>query len=495
MSGMRRALVFASAERYLVLPINLVVTAILARLFTPAEFGLTVLAAAIWKFVDPIRDFGLGTFLIQQHEVTTETTRTYFTVSFLITLVCAVLILAGGPWLEEFYELPGLEWYFVITSTAFIMGAFIGPLFATLRREMAFATLAFINILNPIVNACVTIGLGLLGYGAISFAWAHVASVLTVMLLAFYFHPKFELFRPRLTEASKLVTYGLYDTGRNVLLNLMDTLPYLFIGRILNAESVGLLRRATTLTNMPESVILSGLHPVLLPAFAKRAREGHALKEAYLNAVEHLTAVYWPALLMLIFFAHPIVSILLGSQWLATVPIVQIMCAAMLIWFPVGLTNPTLIAAGGVRDTFVLALTTIPLTIAIQFFAAFHGLHALAWSMFITVPLFISMAMYLVKRRLNFTWREVVGCMRKSAVVAILTSLGAFAALLWNGLSFDMPIWLAAAGMLLSGLGWLAGIWITDHPLLGEMRWFLGKALERTKILPLPFSNLRAPRR
>ncbi len=70
------------------------------------------------------------------------------------------------------------------------------------------------------------------------------------------------------------------------------------------------------------------------------------------------TAVLWPVLLNVVILAYPIVSLLLGSQWTEVAPLAQIMAGAMLLWFNPSLTGPTLIAAGAIRHTFLLALAS-----------------------------------------------------------------------------------------------------------------------------------------
>src|SRR3546814_3774220 len=66
--------------------------------------------------------------------------------------------------------------------------------------------------------------------------------------------------------------------------------------------------------------------PVLLPAFAAKLRQGHALKDSYLRGVAYLTAVGWPFSVVLALLAHPILRVLFGPQWDAAVPLVQILC-------------------------------------------------------------------------------------------------------------------------------------------------------------------------
>src|SRR3546814_9326477 len=79
--------------------------------------------------------------------------------------------------------------------------------------------------------------------------------------------------------------------------------------------SSDLLHRATSTIQIYRKGVLEGLMPVLLPAFAAKLRQGHALKDSYLRGVAYLTAVGWPFSVVLALLAHPILPVLFGTQW------------------------------------------------------------------------------------------------------------------------------------------------------------------------------------
>ncbi len=467
---MRRAILLASAERYISLPINIIATAVMARLFTPAEFGLTVLAGAIWAIAEPVRDFGVNTYLIQQRELTPQKTRTAFTLSFLATAIVIAIICLSSEWVAQFYNLPSLRTYLLITAISFAAGPFVTPIYALLRRDMAFGTLAFINLTTLAINLTTTMTLGVLGFSYMSFAYASIFSGAAGMALGLFFRPYFYIFKPSFAEWRDVAEYGVYDSAKNILNYLVETIPFLVFGRILGTEAVGYYQRALSVARMPAKVILAGLGPVVLPAFAQRIRDGQTLKQSYLGGVEYLTALMWPALLLLIVFAEPLVLLLLGRQWESIVPIVRIMAAAALTWFPVGLTNPTLMAVGAIRDAFVLALLTTPITIIAQSLAAPYGLHAIAMTMLVTDPFFIIVATYFVRRHIVISIGELARAMRKSAIVAVMSILGPLMIVAASDtLHFNLSIGPTLVGFLLFACGWFAGIWLTKHPLLHEI--------------------------
>src|SRR3546814_14422784 len=64
-------------------------------------------------------------------------------------------------------------------------------------------------------------------------------------------------------------------------------MPSIAAGRLLGIEAAGLLHRATSTIQIYRKGVLEGLMPVLLPAFAAKLRQGHALKDSYLRGVAY----------------------------------------------------------------------------------------------------------------------------------------------------------------------------------------------------------------
>lgn len=114
-------------------------------------------------------------------------------------------------------------------------------------------------------------------------------------------------------------------------------------------------QRAAMPSQFPERVILAGVGAVALPTFSAQARHGRALKTTYLSAMEHVTAVHWPALILLAATADPIVSLLFGPRWHDMVATVQIFALAQSFSSPTPLNYPIQVAVGAICHTVPLA--------------------------------------------------------------------------------------------------------------------------------------------
>ncbi len=89
MSLVKRAVLLVSGERYLVLSITLCQTALVSRLLTPQEVGLSMLGVALVQVIDGLRDFGTTNYIIHEPTTSRQSARTAFTVLLALSLVFA----------------------------------------------------------------------------------------------------------------------------------------------------------------------------------------------------------------------------------------------------------------------------------------------------------------------------------------------------------------------------------------------------------------------
>jgi O-antigen/teichoic acid export membrane protein len=465
MPGLKRAFLLASAGRYVVTVVGLATAVIMARLLTPAEYGLSVLGTAVVLIADAVRGLAGGNYLIQTPELSSEKIRTSCTISLLVTLVMvSALALLARP-IAAYYGIPGLEHYLQVTSIYYMLGPFSYPIMALMTREMAFERLTLIAVVTAVVNGAMSIVLAELGFSGLSYAWANVGSVAASVSLCFFFYRDLSIFRPLLREWRSVLGFGVFDSMTGVLYRLWENLLYLILGRVLGAEAAGLGQRAILLGQFPERVILAGVGAVALPALSEKARLGQDLKQSYLRAIEYITAVQWPALMLLVFLAHQAVEIVLGRQWLEVAPILQIFAGVALFNFAVGLDLPTLVAAGAVRYLPAIVLVQTIVSAGLWWFGARYGLYGAAASCFVSVPINVAISVSVVRSQVPFSYGELAGALQKSIVLLGLSAVGPAVALSAAGWRADVSIQTALVAVILCAIAWVCGLRLTGHPL------------------------------
>ena len=488
MKGIRRALVLTTSERYLILVANFLTLAIISRLLTPAEIGISVLGMAISMLALSVREFASTNFLIQRKELKLEDVRATFTILVLVTAAISFLIMISAGGIGALYDEPKLTPYLQVIALWILVQTIAAPVSALLRREMAFGKLAIINITGAILCSGFTITFAAVGLGYMSIAWALLASETAVACLCILIWPDRSIFKPCLGAWRSMLAFGGYN-GANVLLyKIYESLPYVALGRFLSAESLALYNRGVTICQLPDRLILGGVVSVLLSAFSAEVRNGRGLRDHYLRAIELITAVQWPALILLAILADPVVRVVLGDQWLDAVPLVRIMAIGSLFSFSAELNYPVLVAVGAMRDLLMRSLIAWPISALVISCAAYFGLKAAALSWFITLPFQAFISIYFVRKHIDLSWRDIASALFSAALLALCTAAGPLLVVVLLDGQLDFSISVTFGIILLGLIGWGLGLWLLGHPLLQEIEHaamqFIG-SLRRFKHLSL----------
>ncbi|MDN5929124.1 MAG: oligosaccharide flippase family protein [Hyphomicrobiales bacterium] len=469
MTVVRRALLLSTADRYFTFASNFAVAAAVSRILTPAEIGVSVVGMAILGIALSVREFASSTFIIQREVLTREDVRASSTVMLILTAIIVVALFVATPALARAYGEERLAAYFHIVCVCLFLDLIAIQIVALLRREMAYGRIVAIDLAGAAAGALTTIVLALSGFSYMSFAWAWLATSVVAGVMSLALHPHPWIFRPSFSHWHGVVRFGGYNGGIALLYKVYDTVPYMLFGWILSPQAAAVFSRSLMICQLPNKLILGGAMSVILPAFSGQAREGRSLKEPYLHALEIITALYWPAFLVLAVMAEPVVQIVLGSQWHDVAPLVRVIAIASLFSFSFEVNYPVMIAIGAIRQSFFRALASFPPSAAILIGAILvGGLHAAAWSMLFIIPFQAIVSISFVKHRLGISHADILRALWKSGAAALASAAGPLCLALASGADWRLSFSHAAIGGVAALAGWLVGLKATRHPLLEE---------------------------
>src|SRR6185437_15205101 len=106
----------------------------MARLLTPADYGLIGMVAFVTGFVAMYKDLGLSAATIQRTEITPEQISTLFWVNIVLSVAITVITIAIAPLVAWFYGEPRLTWITLVTAFGFLISGLAVQHEALLRR-------------------------------------------------------------------------------------------------------------------------------------------------------------------------------------------------------------------------------------------------------------------------------------------------------------------------------------------------------------------------
>ena len=310
--------------------LSLLVLAVLSRLLTPDDFGLIGMAWILMELATRFGQTGIGHALIQQDELTGRHVETALALSLALggAMTAAVWLLA--PLLGRFFDEPMVVRPLQALSAAFVIagvGVVPGHL---LRRTLRFKPLMVADLLSYSVGyGLIATILAFLGSGVWALVWGELVRVLVHTATVTLYSPL--RLRPRLAarEAAGLFSRGIGLSFVQVFDFIVRMGGYFVVGRWLGAASLGYYTRADRLASLPFQYVGGSLFEVAFPAMAQRRREVDRLRMVYLHGTEMLSLAMLPVGVMLLVSAPEVVAVVLGGQWGATVPVLQILALAV----------------------------------------------------------------------------------------------------------------------------------------------------------------------
>lgn len=497
MTSVPRSIFFSALERYASLALFFISTAVLSRLLTPREFGIYAVVGAVTTVVAASsQEFGGPNYLVQKASLTEASIRTAFTVTFCLSVaIGAALALLGGMVGTLFGE-PGVATGIEVASLSFLITPFSMTVIALLRRKMRFGVIAAANLAGNCANAVVSIALAATGYSYVAPIWGLVAGSAVQAAYVMAACAEFRIFRPSFSGYPDVVRFGLYSSGV-VLTNVFyGSAPQLFLARVLDFAAVGLYSRAVNVTQVFDKLVVQAISPVIMPAIFVQTKGGADLKRIYLDAIELLTVLHWPFLILVSVLAKPLIAFWLGPTWLEVVPLVRLLCIAYLSMFAACLTYPILVVAGSVRDALISSLVSLPPSLLVILGASFLGVEAVAASALLTLPFQAAVAIYFISRHLRLRPVEIFYATRRSAVVTVATAVGAVPGVLMEHYAVAGAAFGVVAGCVGGGAAWLGAVAATRHPLLPKLKSALRDSITAPLGvgLPVPVSTVRPDR-
>lgn len=310
--------------------VQLGVLAVLARLLSPADFGLVGLATVFIGLAALLAQFGISVALVRQPELTARDIRAAHTLALGLGLVVTLLVAAGAPILAGLFQNPELTGVLRALSLTFLLGNPGAVAEALLEREMAWGRLMWVNlaafVLGYAVTGCL---LALAGYGAWALVGSQLAQTLlrTILLLRTRPYPK----RP-LIDGGEIRTLARFGGGYTLarLFNYgAQQGDYLVVGRVLGVAPLGFYTRAFKLMQLPATYFAAVIAKVLFPTMARVQGELDRLRMVYLTGSAVIAIVTAPLSALMIVTAPDIVEVVLGPRWRPTIAPFQVLAAGV----------------------------------------------------------------------------------------------------------------------------------------------------------------------
>ena len=478
------------------LAVQIAATIVLARILTPADFGVVAMVTTISLLLVNFGNNGLPEAIVQRQEIDHNLASSLFWISSSIGVLLTLLFAASGRLLAALYHDSLVTHVTEGISLTILVTSFSTVHLALLKRAMRFTAVSANDIIGRFVSVAVSIVLGLMGWGYWALVIGTVAQPLSIAIGAFWLCRWVPGAPKRAEGTGHAVKFALSTYGNFAVNYSSRNSDNLLVGWRFDARSLGFYKKAYDLFALTASQFVASLAIVVVAALSRVGKNSVLYRRYVLGALGTMAFVGMGLGAILTLVGKDLILLLLGPKW---VPSGQIFTffgpgIGMMILY---CTNGWIHLSIGRPDRwFRWAIVEFAVTFSL-FLVALHwgpvGM-ATAWSVsywLLTIPSiwFAGRPIHLeLKAILGVVWRYCAASIASSLVVFFTLSRipwlagmpGAAGALSRIGVTVlaAIPLYLATVAVLYGGFGPL-------YTLLGLLREMVESKWQREEDEPV----------
>jgi O-antigen/teichoic acid export membrane protein len=412
--------------------IGLVSTLILVRLLRPSDFGLVALATGFISSVDALSAIGVQDALVRTPQLNRDLYDTGFGLSVLRGVFTAALI-AGIAWpVAAFFNDPRLTVVMLALSAGTLISAFENIGIVDFRRELAFRKEFDMQLWSRVIGVIATITVATIWRSY----WALVAGILVYRVVRLVQSYLMSAYRPRFRVRAwrQIIGFSLWTWAQTMLYQARDRSDGIVIGRLLGTGQVGVFSVGLELGSLPTTELVEPMGRALFSGFASIHNAAGKMGNLFLGAVGLGLMVILPAGVGISMLADPMVRLSLGENWLAAVPVVQIMAISGIAAIFTQTCANLLNAVGRPHVNFYVgAVSTVAKLGALLALIPVWGLNGAAVALLLSCYADLIMLLWVTLPHIQISLRQLAGIsIRPAIATAVMVIVLEYLGMAWT---------------------------------------------------------------
>lgn len=287
---------------------------LLARLLSPADFGIVSMSTIFTGFVNIVAEFGIGSAILVMRELTENQIRQTNALSAIVGFgIAGITVLAAKP-MAMFFHKPELFTVVAVMGLGFAMSGFRVVPQALLARDIRFKTISSIEAGAVVIQSFISLLLAWLGLGY----WALIIGSLTggmCSTLRFCFVSRCRFERPKFRQVREQLAYSQRILVSRAAWYAYSNADFVVAGRILGGSALGVYTMAWNLANAPVDKVVSLILRITPSVFSAVQHDRVELKR-YLRVVsEGMALLLFPVGFGIALVAGVAVPTLFDKRW------------------------------------------------------------------------------------------------------------------------------------------------------------------------------------
>jgi O-antigen/teichoic acid export membrane protein len=360
--------------------VTFIVSLILARLLSPADFGAVAIAAFFSTFVIGAVQSAFSTAIVQRHDRSDREISSIFWLNLIASIGLSAVFAISGPAVATYFRLPILAPLMFAAAAQAVFAALGSVHTALLTRDLCFRAIAQAGIPATALSGAVGAFLAFMGAGVWALAGQIVSAAAFGSLGAWLvcgWRPAAVLKFDELRDTFTFAKWISVSAGLEVLYSQGFAL---ILGKLYGPRDLGLYSRASATQQLPGTVVAGIIARVALPLFARRREEPEALRAGLMAANRMAMLINLPALVGLALTSDLVMRVLYGPQWIGAAAVLAILAWGGVL-YPLHANNLQVLLASGRSDAFFrIEIAKKVVGVVFVIVGSRFGIIGLAWS-------------------------------------------------------------------------------------------------------------------
>ena len=401
--------IWAATDKFGTIFLQFIVNLVLARLLMPSDYGCIGMLTIFIVVSQTLIDGGFGSALIQKKNPTQEDYSTIFYWNLFFSILLYIVLFFLSPFIAIFFKMPLLNQVLRVLGIILIINSFSIIQNNRLRKQLALGRIALANISALFGASLIAILLAYHGYGVWSLVIMQLLNAFLVAIILWLvakWHPSFCF---SLKSLKDLFGFGGYLLLSNILQEICRNLQGIIIGRRFSPTEMGLYAQAKKLDDVVSLTLPNIIIQVMYPVYSQIQNDLERTQTVLRLNVRMICFVTFPIMLGLVLIAHPLINLLFGSKWEASVPYFQILCIGGLFVCLQNINYYAVAAQGKSKALLLWSFYKWGMLLTLLLVGMHWGMHGILWGMVLSSFNIYLVNAALVAKYVSYpVWRQLL---------------------------------------------------------------------------------------
>lgn len=355
---MRKAIAINFIAKYSNVLIQILITAILARLVTPAEYGVIAVISVFISFFSMLGDVGVAPAIVQYRNLDEKNYSDIFKFMAAVSVVLSGLFFALSYGIAIFF---GNTIYINVghlLSLAILFSLLSIVPNGILLKNKKFELIGVASVLSSLISGVVAVLFAFHSFGVYALIINSVLQSLLNFLMLYRFSHFKLMIRNKFTfdSINQIKKFSIYQFLFNFVNYFTRNLDNLVIGKFLGVLPLGYYDKSYKLMLYPIQSFTFVITPVLQPFLSDYQNNKDRIFKVYMNVVKILSLIGVFITAVCFFSAKEIIEVLFGPQWLGSVQSFRILSLSIVLQMILSTTGSIFQATNNTKYMFQCGL-------------------------------------------------------------------------------------------------------------------------------------------